>query len=141
LVARGVEDAHVGDDQARQEAAPVGLDRAHGDLEAGAFRHRGDDLLAIFLDARQHPVAQREKAEREREEQDPGEDLDYVKPAREEAPDGRERRADARKPARPGIGYWHLGFRLHPASRCLYIRADLPERITFEAPLRGRFYK
>ncbi len=125
-----VVDAHVGDDEPRQQPAPIGLDRADRDLEAGPLRHRGDDVVPVALDARQQPVAQREEPDRRREEHQPGEDLERVEPGRDETPDARE---EAREPARRLFFCdWRCDFGLHAAPRCLYSRADLPERITFD---------
>jgi hypothetical protein len=142
LVAGRIVDAHVGDDEPRQEAAPVGLDRADADLEAGALRHLGDDVLAIFLDARQHPVAQREKAERKHEERDPA--RTSMTSSQREMKRPIHRNGAPRRASRPG----GLGAIVSSSScsDCIALRAASIVGLTFlnewfTAPLRLRFYK
>ena len=88
----GIEQAHIDEFQLRAQSAPVGADPLDGHRHADGASHRFDNIGAVPLDVRQHPVAQREKEDGDREEYRPKQ---HFERAQENArrPDRRMRRA------------------------------------------------
>ena len=114
-----VEQAHVDQLELRAQAAPVGADPLHRHRQSHGLRHRLDDVGAIALDVREHPIAQSEEKDRNREERRPEERLDraqeYAHP-----PCRGTGRAAAQFAAGPDAARLRARPRLHAARHCPY---------------------